>query len=345
MRGSGGVRVGLAGLGRFGKLHASVLSRLPDVEMVAICDPLADELTAVGDQFGVAGRHTDFDKMLATEQLDCLFLVTPEQTHAEMTAKAIAKGLPLFVEKPLATTAVEGERLAAAAKTASVHVQLGFVLRFDVHHALLKAEIAAGRLGDLVTIRVKRNCSKAWFDVYGDRAHSVYETVIHDIDLILWFSQSRCRSVYAVERHITGHAFPDACVAILQLENGTVALIETSWLVPERAPANVLTETWHGTIDAELAIVGTEQSAQLRMLDSPLSIWTDDVVKHPEGGLWPVVFGHVAGALREEDAHFIECVRTGAASTVASLGDAVEGLRIAEEIPASAKNHQEVRPR
>jgi predicted dehydrogenase len=117
-------------------------------------------------------------------------------------------------------------------------------------------------------MRVKRNCPKSWFAIYGDRAHSVHETVIHDIDLLLWFLGNRCKKVYVVARHLTGHRFPDATVAILQFAGGAVATVETSWFVPERAPANVLPETWSGTIDAELEIVGTEQTARLRILES-----------------------------------------------------------------------------
>jgi len=339
------VNVGLAGLGRFGKLHAAVIANLPQARLAAICDPVAGEVKSVGDRYSVVGRYTDFDQLLEDDSLDCLFVVTPEQFHAEQVTKAIARGLPIFLEKPLATTAAEGETIAAAAEAADIFLQLGFVCRFDIQHALLKREVDSGRFGELITMSVKRNCSRAWMDVYGDRAHSVYETVIHDFDLILWFTGSRAKSVYAVQRHISGHAFPDAVVALLQMENGTVVTIETSWLVPERAPANTLTDNWFGTIDAGLTIVGSKQSAELRILNSSLSIWTDEVTKHPEAGLWPELHGHIAGALREEDAHFIECVRTGTRSTVTSVADAVEGLRIAEAIIESAESGREVRIR
>jgi UDP-N-acetylglucosamine 3-dehydrogenase len=339
------VNVGLAGLGRFGKLHAAVIANLPQARLAAICDPAASEVDAVGNQFDVPGRYSDIDQLLADESLDCLFIVTPEQFHAEHVTKAIARGLPVFLEKPLATTAAEGEAIAAAAEAAGVFLQLGFICRFDIQHALLKREVDSGRFGDLITVRVKRNCSRAWMDVYGDRAHSVYETVIHDFDLILWLTGSRAKSVYAVERNVSGHVFPDAVVALLQMESGTIVTIETSWFVPDRAPANTLTDTWFGTIDAEIAIVGAKQSAELRILNSSLTIWTDEVTKHPEAGLWPELHGQIAGALREEDMHFIECVRTGTTSTVTSVADAVEGLRIAEAIIASAAAGRDVRIR
>jgi len=339
---AGPVRVGIAGLGRFGKLHAGVLDRMPGVTISAVCDPIQAEFDEATRRFAGATPYTDLDAMLAGADIDCLFLVTPEQFHGEQARQVIARGLPTFLEKPLATTAAEGAEIAKLANEQGAHLQIGFVLRFDTQHALLKHEIASGRFGDLITLRLKRNCSRAWFETYGDRAHSVHETIIHDIDLAIWYTGSLATKVYAVERHISGLTFPDACIAIVQFANGSICALETSWLVPDRSPANVLTDTWHGTIDAELEIVGTRQSARLRILESGLQIWTDEVTKHPEPGLWPEVYGQIAGALREEDAHFIECVRSGNPSTVTSVDDAVEGLRIAEAIMESAATGREV---
>jgi predicted dehydrogenase len=336
------INVGLAGLGRFGKLHASILSRMPQVQIAAICDPVMDEVEAIANAYDVAGTYQDFDQFLHHPDLDCFFIVTPEQFHDEMALKAIDRGRPIFMEKPLATTWETGRAIVEKAERAGVYLQIGFVLRFEVKYAMLKAEIDRGLFGEIVTIRAKRNCSKAWFDLYGDRVHAVFETIIHDIDVLLWLLQAPCTRVYAIERHLSGKAYPDACLALLQFGNGAMATLETSWLIPGRAPANVLTESWYGTIDAELEVVGTKRTARIRVLESGLEIWTDDVSHHPEPGLWPTLHGQVAGALREEDAHFIEAVQTGAPSSVASLQDALAGIQIAESIENSAKAGREV---
>ncbi len=330
------VRIGIAGLGRFGKLHAATLAGLPGVEIVALCDPDASQVDAAASRYRVARGHGSLDEMLDEGGMDAVFLVTPEQHHGEQAAAVIAHGLPLFVEKPLAATADEGARIVAAANAAGVPVQLGFVVRFDAQHSLLRAEIAAGRFGQIVSIRLKRNCSRAWFPDYGDRVHTIYETSIHDIDLALWLAGSRCTRVYAVDRNYSGLTYPDACYAMLEFESGAVAMIETSWFVPQGAPANVLTGSWHGTIDAELEVIGTERSARARLLDSGLAIWREDLTHHPETSLWPEIGGSIAGALREQDRHFIERVRQRAGSAIASADDAVEGLRIAEAIVQSA---------
>ena len=330
------VRVGLAGLGQFGKLHASVLESLPGVQLVAVCDPRAEEVAAALYRLDDASGFSDCDAMLDAEPLDALFIVSPEPLHASQALAAIERGVAAFVEKPLAMSSEEAERVAAAAAAAGLPLQVGFVLRFDTQHTLLKAELDRGALGNIVSLRTKRNVSKAWFPNFGDRAHPMQETAIHDIDLLLWLAASPVVRVQAVERNLSGMRYPDGCWALLEFANGAVAIVETSWFVPAGAPANVVTPAWRGTIDAEIEVVGTSGTSRIRLLDGPYSIWRDEYSAVPETGLWPLVSGAVAGALRVEDAHFLDRVRKQAPETIASVADAIAGLRIGEAIVTSA---------
>ena len=326
------VRVGLAGLGRFGKLHASVLASLPGVELAAACDPVQEEVTALQRQHPQLAGFGDVSDLLAGAAIDALFIVSPEPLHAEQAMAAIDRGVAVFVEKPLALTAAEAEKVAQKATLAGLPLQVGFVLRFDVQHALLKAEVAEGRLGEIVSIRTKRNCSRAWFPNFGDRAHPVQETSIHDLDLLLWLLESPVHRVQATERNRAGMTYPDGSWALLEFENNAIGIVESSWFVPEGAPANVVTPTWRGTIDAEIEVIGTKGSSRIRLLDGPLSFWTSTYDAIPETGLWPELAGGVVGALRAEDAHFIDRVRHNRPESITSVADAIAGLRIGEAI-------------
>jgi predicted dehydrogenase len=280
--------------------------------------------------------------MIDQSALDALFIVSPEPLHAEQALAAIARGIPVFVEKPLAMTAAEAQRVAVAAAAAGLPLQVGFVLRFEVQHAMLRAEIATGRLGRLVSLRAKRNVSRSWFPDYADRAHAVHETAIHDIDLFHWYTGSRVTTVRAVERHLSGLRYPDGCWALLEFTSGAVGLLESSWLVPAGAPANVVTPTWRGTIDAEIEVIGDAGTGRVRILDTPLALWTESFSASPESGLWPEVSGAIGGALREEVAHFLDRVRRGTPESIASVADAVAGLRVAEAIIAAAESGEVV---
>ena len=251
------VRVGLSGYGRFGKLHAEVLRGLPGVELAAICDPRPAEIAAATERHGAAG-FSGFAEMLDGAGLNAVFIVSPEPLHAAQALLAIARGIPVFLEKPLALTSAEGESIVQAAAGQDVPLQVGFVLRFDVQHALLKAEIARRGLGQLVSLRAKRNVSKAWFADYGDRVHPMYETAIHDVDLLLWYTGSRVTRVQALQKNLSGLRYPDACWALLEFASGAIGFIETSWLVPAGSPANVVAPSWRGAIDAEIEVIGDQ---------------------------------------------------------------------------------------
>ena len=125
------LRVGLAGLGRFGKLHAAVLSRLPGVELAAICDPNEEETAAARERFGVDAAFADFAAMLEASPLDAVFIVTPEPLHAGQAMRAIGRGVAVFVEKPLAMSAEEGASHA--------HPRLAMGLRVEAKAGQLRA--------------------------------------------------------------------------------------------------------------------------------------------------------------------------------------------------------------
>lgn len=337
------VRLGLAGAGRFGQLHAAVIAAHPGACLSAIADPCVERRQELAARHGVAKQMENAEELFADPDLDAFVLVTPDELHASQGLAAVASGKPVFIEKPLATTAAEAKALQLAAKASGSLVQCGLILRYELQHALLQQELASGRFGDLVSLRVKRNVSASWFEPVADRAHTVFETLIHDLDLLLWFSGSTPRRVMAMERRFGTHRSPEGCFALIECANGCIGFAETSWFVPARAPANVSTEAWDGSIDAEVAVVGTRQSAQLRLLDSPLTIWNDDRVRVPDSQLWPQIHGQIGGALQRELHDFIETARSGVASMTANLDQAVAGLQLAEAIVAAAQSGQAVR--
>jgi predicted dehydrogenase len=326
------LRVGLAGVGRFGQLHAGVLADLPGVELAALADADPQRLARVAERHGVTKRFSDALELIADDSLDAVVLATPDEQHGPQARAALARGRHLFVEKPLAATWQEAMDLQRLATQAGATLQTGLILRYEASHRWLQQQIVQGAFGDLVSIRARRNCSRTSFAAIADRIHTVHRTLIHDIDLLLWLSRSRVASVMAMEVREGDHLAPLACFALLRLADGAVAQLESSWTVPAQAPANVLTDHWQGCIDAELAVVGSQRTARLQGLQTPLQIWSDQGQLHPDMTLWPETNGRVFGALRDQLADFTTCLRRGEPSSVADLNDAIEAMRIAEAI-------------
>ena len=147
--------------------------------------------------------------MMEEVEVDAISIVSPEDTHAELVKHALNKDIHVFCEKPLSTKLDEARDLIAQAKQRNLLLRLGYILRYEPRHRILQREVQAGRLGTLANIRAKRDASRSWFEAYGHRVHPVYETLVHDIDLVLWISQQRCRSITAWGGYHLGFEQPD----------------------------------------------------------------------------------------------------------------------------------------
>lgn len=116
-----------------------------DTKIAALCDIDDGRLTRTAERFGVAeaDRTRDWRALLACDDLDALVVAAGPTAHAEIGLAAVARRLPVFVEKPPAATAAEAERLAGAAATAGVPVVVGFMKRYSTAN-----RIAANIVGD-----------------------------------------------------------------------------------------------------------------------------------------------------------------------------------------------------
>ena len=189
------LRVGLAGLGQFGRQHAAVLSNLPDVELAGLCDSNAKALQAQLNQHPQARGYANLEDLARDPNLDAIVIATPEELHVSHGLIALESGRAVFLEKPMAATGGEAEHLRQTARAKGVHLQIGLLLRYEASHARLKQDIASGGFGELVSIRVKRNCSRPWADNHLNRGPTVLETLIHDLDLMLWLTGSPATTV------------------------------------------------------------------------------------------------------------------------------------------------------
>jgi predicted dehydrogenase len=275
--------------------------------------------------------------------VDAVDIVTGEAAHGGQARRALESGRAVFVEKPLATEVADADAIETLAGATGLPVSVGNISRFDPRYAFLRRECEAGRFGRVVLVSAQRTFSRAWFAGFGSRVHPVFESMVHDLDLALWYLPARVQRVYA-QSAVSGAAdsdVPDVLVATLTAADGSVAVLQSTWLAPEAAPINLpgpraaAFELW-GTIDGRLDLVGTAQTGRVNVLSDGLSVWGDEHLRAPDVSLWPELHGRVTGALREELAHWLDCVRAGTPSEIVPLDDAVTAVRLAAAIVRSA---------
>ena len=146
------IRVGVVGCGLVAQvMHLPYLRELHDrYEIAGVCDLSRVRVDAVGDAYGVARRTTDWHE-LVTWPLDAV-LILVSGSHAPIASAAIAAGLHVFSEKPLALSVAEGRTVVAEARAAGVCLMVGYMKRYDPAYERLVAELPS--LGELRHVRL-----------------------------------------------------------------------------------------------------------------------------------------------------------------------------------------------
>jgi predicted dehydrogenase len=145
------IQVGVAGLGFIGPAHIEALRRIPGIEVVAISENsknLAKEKAAL---LGIEKYHGNFNDFLK-EDIDCVHICTPNNLHYEMAKSALEAGKHIVCEKPLATTAEEGENLLELAKKKGIIHAVHFNIRYYPLVRQMKIMREKGELGEVYSI-------------------------------------------------------------------------------------------------------------------------------------------------------------------------------------------------
>ncbi len=205
------LRVAVIGVGYLGRFHALIYSRLPQVRLVGVVDADAARASAVAKEAGCAA-FTDLAAII--DQVDAVSVVVPTTAHLAVAEPLLSRGIHLLLEKPIAATRGEGERIVALADQAGAILQIGHLERFNAGVMALAEHIDRPRFVE--TQRLGEFVERATdVDVVSD-------LMIHDLDIILSLMGSELWSVSAVGTPVLTDQV-DIANARLEFANGAVA--------------------------------------------------------------------------------------------------------------------------
>ena len=325
------VRIGVIGLGWFGEIHCEAIAGIPGFELAALCTRRPDRLREMGEKFGVAARFIDYREMLEKADLDAVSVVTMWDQHAAPTLAALAAGVHVFLEKPMASTLEDCRAICEAAEAAKGHLMVGHICRFNPRFAAARREIAAGGIGRILSMSSRRNIPAAWTPEILNKIGPIIGDIIHDTDLMLWFTGAKIVSAYAQTTDLRGLKHPDIGQVMYRFDNGATAILESVWCMPEKTPFD---------IDERMSVIGSEGFVHIEDTFPNFGLCTKDGFRSPDTTYWPQLHGRLSGALREELSHFAECCRTGEAPAIITPREsmaAVEAALAAEESAATGQ--------
>ncbi len=232
------LRVGVVGCGGLGKTEAKIVHQMEDAELIGVCDMDIARAQQVAGELGIDKGYNDHLKLINGNNLDCLLVVTPTYTHAQITVDAANAGLHVFCEKPMAITLDECDQMLAAAQANSVQLMIGFVRRFQPNYREMKRRVDAGEIGDVRLVQSVRMGGRPPLGIgewrrKRDKVGGLHSAYIHEMDQMLWLG-GHVKTVRGVVNFGTldNTDVEDSIWMCLDFANGAIGALGSSELHP-----------------------------------------------------------------------------------------------------------------
>lgn len=182
------LKVAVIGAGAISAAHIPAWQTMPNAKLVALCDIRPECM----DAYENVRKYTDFDELLASEELDIVDICLPTFLHAEYSIKAMQRGIHVVCEKPISLHKEDVARIYAAAKENNVKFMVAQVLRFWAEYEFIRAVYQNGKYGKLLSGSMKRLGgipTWTWNDWMRDEKLSglvPFDLHIHDLDYMIY---------------------------------------------------------------------------------------------------------------------------------------------------------------
>lgn len=302
------MRVGVIGCGYWGSKHVRVLHGIPEVTQVVVIDQDPERRAAMHRVFPNTVGFSTLDE--AADHVDAVVVATPPTSHAPVGLDAIARGKHVMVEKPLATSSVDGQLMVDRAAEEGVVLMVGHTFEYNAAVQRLRDIVQTGQLGEIYYF----DSARLNLGLYQSDVNVVWDLAPHDISVANYVLADRPTAVTAWGSAHAHAGVED--VAMLRLDYGTsgvVATMRNSWLDPckvRRATVvgSEMMAVYNDLNDAErikLYDRGLVQAGDGEAVhEMPLSYRYGDVI---------APFVDFQEPLLAEDRHFVEAAITGIA--------------------------------
>lgn len=300
------LRIGIIGLGHWGPNYARIFSGLvPGATLTACVDRVPSKLAAVETLYPHVKVYDDHRRMLDERAVDAVAVCTMATTHRELVEDCLEAGLDVLVEKPMASTSSDAQKMIATAERTGRILMVGHTFLFNPSVRAVKAYIDEGRFGRILYFYFQRT----GLGPIRQDVNALWDLAPHDISMLAYWLGSSPTEVVARGQSYLKADCEDVVFLTLRYPGAVQASIHVSWL----DPVKVRRATIVG--DQRMAVFDdVHASEKLRVYDKGASY-------QPTGG----DFGQFVAAVRDGDilipslenreplreqlTHFVQCVR------------------------------------
>lgn len=234
------VRLGVLGAGIIAKSFMEAAPNVPGLEVAVICDIAEDAARALAERHDIP-TTTDFRAVLADETIEAVYIALPHHLHEDATIAAAEAGKHILLEKPMANSLEEADRMLAAQKRAGVKLMIGFTHRFHSELETAKRLIETGELGQLtlaVDLMTTGGVIPGWFwQKPASGGGVLHVNGAHSFDRLRWLMGSEIVEVFAyAQTYDSRKTVEDSAVVALRFANGAMGMTVHNWVTDIKAP-------------------------------------------------------------------------------------------------------------
>ena len=330
------VGFGVIGLGNWGQMHVAAFEGHPQANVVAVCDANGERAAETARKHDVPGSYDRVEDMLNDPAVEAVSIATPDFAHTEVALAAIGAGKHVLVEKPLATTQADCERIVAAAEGSDKQFMVDFHNRWSPVFCQARQAINDGKVGEprLVNLRLNDQLSVPTEMLpWAGQSTVTWFVGSHAVDTVRWLFGREIERVYAVKRDgvltSMGIDTADFYESILEVAGGGVAVVENCWILPNSGPS---------LFDLKCEVIGSQGAIYMDTSHHrAIETYTQDAARYPDVFVCPEVRGQIAGFALESIRDFVDCV----VEDRAPMCTARDGLAVSKVILAMERSAAE----
>ena len=351
------IGLGVVGSGRIGSLRALLANRHPAVRFLAVADRDAAAAEALADNVGADLWTGTNDEVIAHPEVTAVVVATSEGAHVDAVLEALALDKPALVEKPIALSLEDADRMVGAAEASAADLRVGYSRRFKRRYHAAKEQVGRGRLGELLgaTARVYNSRTQALAML--DRnpgATPVVDALTYYVDLVGWFFEGQhVTEVTAMGRRgvleAHGHDTDDLTWALLRMSGGAAVSLGVSYALPAGYPSRGHAARFELLGTDGVLLVDDDHTDQIMYTDHgmPHVYLSDEEVNavflsSGTPGDWAL--GEFIGPLAAETRAWLDHLATGGNCNLASAAEARATLATTLAIEEAAETGRRITP-
>ena len=322
--------IGVVGCGYWGPNLVRNFLSLPGVTVKAICDKSQERLAHLGQLYPEVEKTTRFERIADDDAIDMVAIATPVSTHFALASDCLSRGKHTFVEKPLATSSGDCEKLIRMAEDRQLILMVGHTFVYTPTVRKIREIVDSGEIGDVMYI----SCRRLNLGLFQKDINVAWDLAPHDLSIILYIMHQEPVSVNCQGKAHLSLRIEDVTNISLNFRNGGFAIIQSSWIDPRKV--------------REITIVGSKRMVVYDDIEplEKIKIYDKCVECPPHYDTfgefqYSYHYGDILSPfikqtepLKTECQHFVDCVDTG----VQPDSSGRDGLAVVRILEAATKS-------